>query len=161
MVGEVDTEVSRGLRSVSLGVELHLPVSVHVVICAPDGELAGPEELRVVLRPLTESLNGPGEGVFGVIADLGPWNNPGYQTVFVLLSVLPAPGLTVDRREDGWLFFFTVVHVGLRLNIYFDFSSEIKSFLATNGQEPFCVPDRPVCHCSYPQSAALLCCKQF
>ena len=52
-------------------------MSVLVVIAAADGELAGPEELRVVLRPLTESFDGPGEGVLGVIVDLGPSNNSG------------------------------------------------------------------------------------
>ena len=72
LVGEVDTEVTRGLWSVSLGVELHLPVSALVVVDPTDGELAGPEKLGVRLRPLAESLNGPGESVFCVLTDFGP-----------------------------------------------------------------------------------------
>ena len=49
--------------------------------------------------------------MFRVIADLGPSNNSvRSQSVFVLLSLLPAPGLTVDGREDWSLFFFAVVH---------------------------------------------------
>ena len=98
MIGEVDTEVSRGLRSVSLGVELHLPVGFLVVIRSADGELAGPEELGVVLRPLTESLNGPGEGVFGVIADLGPLNN----SVRSQSLCYPTLTLTCTRTHCLW-----------------------------------------------------------
>ena len=45
-----------------------------VLIRPADGELAGAEKLGVVLRPLTEPFNGPGESVFGFIA-LGPLNN--------------------------------------------------------------------------------------
>ena len=86
-------------------------MGVLVIIRAADGELTGPEKLGVVLRPLTESLNSPGEGVFGVIADLGPLNNSGHQSgLSLLFKILPAPRLTVDRRENGGLFLFTVVH---------------------------------------------------
>ena len=40
LVGEVDTEVSRGLWSVPLRIELHLPVGVEVVVRTSDSKLA-------------------------------------------------------------------------------------------------------------------------
>ena len=86
LVGEVDTEVTRGLWSVSLGVELHFPVSALVVVDPTDGELAGPEKLGVAFRPFAESLNGPGEGVFRVVTDLGPSNNSRYHHLSLCCS---------------------------------------------------------------------------
>ena len=86
-------------------------MGVEVVVRTADSKLAGPEELTVALRPLAEPLDGPSEGVLGVVADLCPWRVR-YSAEFYNLSVLPAPRLAVYGWEDGRLVFFAVVHIG-------------------------------------------------
>ena len=98
LVGEVDTEVSRGLWSVSLRVELHLPVGVEVVVRTSDSKLAGPEELTVALRPLAEPLDGPSEGVLGVVADLGPGESDTAQSSTISRSYLHQDSLSMGGR---------------------------------------------------------------
>ena len=109
-----------------LWVELHLPVSDHV-IRSSDGKFARPQELEsatttlhntrhhplrnathltVLLLSLTEPLNGPGKSVLHILTHFGP----GETRPLVITIIYPGDGPETDLHQDslsmgGWMGF--------------------------------------------------------